>query len=256
MSFANKVTIITGANSGIGRDCAIKFIESGATVAAVDIRTDRIEELKTVAERHGTLFMSYVCDVRNEGAVAEVVKNVAESCGGEIDILLNVAGVSTDKSITRTSYNEFARVMGINVGGTFNFCKYTVPYMKKQNCGVIINTSSVTAKYGSSMGAPYPASKAAVIGFTKSLAMELAGWNIRVNSVAPGVIDTEMVAALNEYEKTIVANSIPLGRIGTPSDVAEAMMFLASEKASYITGSTLDVAGGYLSASITYRPQG
>lgn len=255
MCFASKVTIITGANSGIGRECALKFIESGATVAAVDIRTDKIDQLKATAERKGTAFKSYICDVSSEKAVAEVVKNVVQSFGEKIDILLNVAGVSTDKPITKTSYDEFTRIMGINVGGTFNFCKHTVPYMKRQKGGVIINTSSVTAKYGSSMGALYPASKAAVIAFTKSLAMELAGWNIRVNSVAPGVIDTEMVASLNEIERGIVANSIPLGKIGTPTEVAEAMMFLASEKASYITGSTLEVDGGYVPAIVTYRPQ-
>jgi NAD(P)-dependent dehydrogenase (short-subunit alcohol dehydrogenase family) len=140
--------------------------------------------------------------------------------------------------------------MDINVKGVFNFCKYATPYFKKKKSGVIINTSSVTGIYGSGMGCPYPTSKAAIIGLTKSLAIELAPWKIRVNAVAPGVVNTEMVAVLNEQERKTFTNSIPLKRMGEAEDISYAMLYLASDWASYVTGITIQVDGGYRPSNV------
>lgn len=214
-------------------------------VAGVDINTGNMADLSEAAEKYGTQFESYQCDVRSEEAVKAVVDAVAERFNGRIDIMLNVAGITVDMPVTRTDKSVFERVMDVNAGGTFNFCKHAARYMKKQRSGAIVNTSSVTAQFGTQMGTPYGASKAAILGITRALAMELAPWNIRVNAVAPGVVNTEMVSNLNELERESCARSIPLGRLGEPEDIAKAMLFLASDNASYITGATLNVDGGY-----------
>lgn len=214
-------------------------------VAGVDINTGNMAGLSEAAEKYGTQFESYQCDVRSEEAVKAVVDAVAERFNGRIDIMLNVAGITVDMPVTRTDKSVFERVMDVNAGGTFNFCKHAARYMKKQRSGAIVNTSSVTAQFGTQMGTPYGASKAAILGITRSLAMELAPWNIRVNAVAPGVVNTEMVSNLNELERESCARSIPLGRLGEPEDIAKAMLFLSSDNASYITGATLNVDGGY-----------
>ncbi len=214
-------------------------------VAGVDVNTGNMAGLSEAAEKYGTQFEPYQCDVRSEEAVKAVVDAVAERFNGRIDIMLNVAGITVDMPVTRTDKSVFERVMDVNAGGTFNFCKHAARYMKKQRSGAIVNTSSVTAQFGAQMGTPYGASKAAILGITRSLAMELAPWNIRVNAVAPGVVNTEMVSNLNELERESCARSIPLGRLGEPEDIAKAMLFLASDNASYITGATLNVDGGY-----------
>lgn len=245
MQFKGKVAVITGANSGIGHECVMQFLAEGAFVAGVDIRTDHMADLQEAAAAAGTEFAFYECDVRDEDAVKAVLASVAERFTGSIDIMLNVAGITVDMPVTRTDKSVYDRVMDVNAGGTFNFCKQAAVYMKRQRSGVIVNTSSVTAQFGTQMGTPYGASKAAILGITRSLAMELAPWHIRVNAVAPGVVNTEMVAKLNDTERESCARSIPLGRLGEASDIAKAMIFLASDGAAYITGATLNVDGGY-----------
>lgn len=240
---------MTGVNSGIGRRTAELFAEQGAKIAGVDIRTDRMEDLKAKIEAHGSAFLGCQCDVRDAASVKAVFSQVVKRFG-RVDIVVNIAGVSSDKPITLTTTEEFERVMGINVKGVFNFCKYATPYFKKQKHGVIINTSSITAIHGSGMGCPYPASKAAILGLTKSLAIELAPWNVRVNAVAPGVINTEMVAQLSERERKCFESTIPLKRMGEAEDISHAMLYLASDWASYVTGSIICVDGGYRPSTV------
>lgn len=244
MLLSDKVAVITGVNSGIGRRTAEIFAEQGAKIAGVDIRTDRMDDLQAKVEASGTEFLGCQCDVRDADSVKAVYSQVIERFG-KVDIVVNIAGVSSDRPITRTSTEEFERVMDINVKGVFNFCKYATPYFKKQKHGVIVNTASITGIYGSGMGCPYPASKGAIISLTKSLAIELAPWKVRVNAVAPGVVNTEMVAGLGEKERKCFEDSIPLKRMGEAEDISRAMLYLASEWASYVTGSVICVDGGY-----------
>lgn len=245
----DKVAVVTGVNSGIGRKTAEIFAEHGAKIVGVDIRTDRMEDLKNAVVASGSEFLGCQCDVRDAENVKSVFAAAVERFG-QVDIVANIAGVSSDRPITRTTTDEFERVMDINVKGVFNFCKYAVPYFKKQQSGVIINTSSVNGIYGSGMGSPYSASKAAIIGLTKSLAIELAPWKIRVNSVAPGVVNTEMVAMLNDRERKTFERSIPLKRMGEAEDISRAMLYLASDWASYVTGVTIQVDGGYRPSTV------
>lgn len=240
----NKVAVITGVNSGIGRKTAELFGQNGAQVVGADIREDRMGELQAAIEAAGSAFVGCRCDVRDEAQVKAVFDRALEAFG-RVDIVVNIAGISNSSPVTRISGEEFDRVMEINVKGAFNFCKCAAVIFKKQKHGVIINTSSVTAIYGSGMGCPYPASKAAVLGLSKSLASELAPWNVRVNTVAPGVINTEMVGMLSDKARQTFADAIPLRRMGEAEDVADAMLFLASDMARYITGATLCVDGGY-----------
>lgn len=249
MLLSDKIAVITGVNSGIGRRTAELFAEHGAKIAGVDIRTDRMADLQAKVESFGSEFLCCQCDVRDAANVKSVFSQVV-SRFGRVDIVVNIAGVSSDRPITLTTTEEFERVMGINVKGVFNFCKYATPYFKKQKHGVIINTSSITGLYGSGMGCPYPASKAAILGLTKSLAIELAPWNVRVNAVAPGVVNTEMVAQLSDRERKSFESTIPLKRMGEAEDISHAMLYLASDWASYVTGSTLCVDGGYRPATV------
>lgn len=247
-SLNGKIAVITGVNSGIARAAAEMFAAEGVKIAGMDVRTDRMQELTDYAQSVGSEFIGFGCDVRDGEAVHKILESAHEHFG-RIDIVLNIAGISCERPVTHISDEEYQRVMDINVKGVFNLCKYAVPYMKKQHGGVIINTSSVTGIFGTGIGSPYAASKAAIIGLTKSLAMELAPWHIRVNSVAPGVVDTEMVSGLDERAKRTFAKAIPLGRMAKPRDVAAAMRFLASDEAEYITGAVLNVDGGYRPAA-------
>lgn len=248
--FKDKVAVITGVGSGIGRECAERFSAEGASVAGVDINTGRMAELEQTVTANGCGFLGLSCDVRDPAAVKAVFAQTFERFG-HIDLVINVAGVSSDRPITHTTEKEFERVMDINVKGTFHFCKYATPYFKKQKHGVIVNTASVTGIYGSGIGCPYPTSKAAIIGLTNSLSIELAPWNVRVNCVAPGVVDTEMVAGLSPKAKEAFSGTIPLKRLASPGDVAASVLFLASDQASYITGNTICVDGGYRPPRVT-----
>ena len=249
MLLADKVAVLTGVNSGIGHRAAELFAENGAKIVGADINTDRMDRLRAEIEGFGSEFVGCKCDVRNPEDVKAVLKT-AVSEFGRIDIIVNIAGISCDRPITRISEDEFTRVMDINVKGVFNFCKYAVPYFKKQKHGVIVNTSSITATCGSGMGCPYPASKAAIMAMSKALAYELAPWNIRVNTVSPGVVNTEMVAGLDPRARKTFEKSIPMGRMGEPEDVANAMLFLASDMAKYITAANLAVDGGYRPSTV------
>ena len=192
--------------------------------------------------KEGMKVEGFYPNLNNYDEVEKTIKEIVDKYG-RIDILINNAGISANKKIEDTTSDDFTNIMNLNVNAIFNMTKAVVPFMKEQKEGVILNTSSMVSIYGQPSGVGYPASKFAVNGITKSLARELAPFNIRVNAVAPGVIKTDMVESLKEDMIKPLINTIPLGRIGMPRDIANAFLFLASDMASYITGVILQVDG-------------
>ena len=249
MRLKGKTAVITGANAGIGRAAVLRFASEGADIVGVDICTDGMESLEKEVTDLGSSFLGLSCDVREAAAVKETLAKAKERFG-RIDIVLNIAGVSTSLPLSKVEEAEFERVMDINVKGVFHFSKYASVYMREQKGGVIINTASVSGLYGSGLGSPYASSKGAIIAMTKSLGFELAPFHIRVNAVAPGVVQTGMVADLGPREKKSFSRTIPLGRLGKPEDIAAAMAFLASDDAAYITSTIINVDGGYRPANV------
>ncbi len=246
MRLEGKVAVVTGANSGIGRQTARTFVQEGAKVVGVDIRTDVMAEFEKEAAAWGGEFSYLECDVCNFESVQHVFEYTLGKYG-RVDVMSNNAGISTNLPITRIPDEVYDRIMNINLKGTYYFCKCSASAMKRQDPmgGVIVNMASVNGIYGSPMGCPYATSKGGVIALTKSLAQELARFKIRVNCVAPGVINTNMMQGLNEASKATFDNTIPLGRLGEAEDVANAVLFLSTDEANYITGACLNVDGGY-----------
>jgi len=238
----NKVCIITGGTRGIGLETARLFSENNAKVIIFGSKQDSVDKGKDELSKDGYLVDGYYPDLNNYDEIEKVILDIYNKYG-KIDILINNAGISANKKIEDTTSDEFSKIMDLNVNAIFNMTKAVVPYMKNNNGGVILNTSSMVSIYGQPSGVGYPASKFAVNGLTKSLARELASFNIRVNAVAPGITKTDMVAALPEEMIAPLIKTIPLGRIGEPRDIANAFLFLASDMASYITGNILSVDG-------------
>lgn len=238
----DKVAIITGGTRGIGLETVKVFAENGAKVILFGSRQETVDKALASLQADGITADGYWPDLND---YAEIEKTVAEIVQkyGRIDILVNNAGISANKKIEDTDPKEFASIMDLNVKAMFNVTKAVVPYMKKQGEGVILNTSSMVSIYGQPAGVGYPASKFAVNGLTKSLARELAPAHIRVNAVAPGITNTDMVAALPKEMIDPLIQTIPLGRIGEPRDIANGFLFLASDLASYVTGEILSVDG-------------
>lgn len=237
-----KVAIITGGTRGIGLETARVFKENNAEVIIFGSKEETVAKAITTLKEEGLEVKGYHPNLNNEEELTQVVKEIYDQYG-HIDILVNNAGVSANKKIEDTTSLEFSNIMNLNVNAVFNMTKAVTPYMKKNNGGVILNTSSMVSIYGQPSGVGYPASKFAVNGLTKSLARELAKDNIRVNAVAPGIINTDMVAALPKEMIEPLIKTIPLGRIGSPRDIANAFLFLASDMASYVTGEILSVDG-------------
>ena len=231
----NKVAIVTGGTRGIGLEIVKIFKENKADVILFGSKKESVD--KAVNELKG-----YYPNLNDFKDVSSVVEEINKEYG-HIDILVNNAGVSANKKIDDTTTEEFEAIMDLNVNAIFNVTKSVIPYMKSQNYGVVLNTSSMVSIYGQPSGVGYPASKFAVNGITKSLSRELAPFNIRVNAVAPGIINTDMVASLPKEMIEPLIKTIPLGRIGEPRDIANAFLFLASDMASYITGVVLSVDG-------------
>ena len=241
-----KTALITGASRGIGRVIALTFAERGANVAFTG--SSMGENLKTLEKEiaeFGVKFKAYAFDVssleKSNEAIADVLKEF-----GAIDILVNNAGITQDNLLMRMSEEQWDRVINVNLKSTYNLTKGVIRTMMKQRAGSIINMSSVVGVKGNAGQANYAASKAGIIGFTKSIALELGSRNIRCNAIAPGFIETEMTEKLDEKTVEEWRKAIPLRRGGTPKDVANACVFLASENSSYITGQTLSVDGGML----------
>lgn len=237
-----KVAIVTGGTRGIGLEIVRTFKENNAEVILFGSKKDSVEKAINMLKEEGHIVKGYYPNLSNYEEIEKIIKEINDTYG-HIDILVNNAGISANKKIEETSSQEFESIMNLNVNAIFNMTKAVVPYMKKQKDGVILNTSSMVSIYGQPSGVGYPASKFAVNGLTKSLARELAPNNIRVNAVAPGITNTDMVASLPKEMIEPLIKTIPLGRIGEPKDIANAFLFLASNMASYITGVVLSVDG-------------
>ena len=244
MRFEGQVAIVTGAGRGIGRAIALQFASEGARLACVS-RTE--QNAKNVADEINALrpdaAKAYAVDVADHAAVQKVGGKILEDFG-RVDILVNNAGVRRDALTMRMSVEDWDTVIGTNLRGAFSFTQAIVRAMTKQRSGRIINISSVIGLMGNAGQTNYAASKAGLIGFTKSLARELASRNITVNAVAPGFVTTDMTAELSEDIKKTIHAKIPLGRTATPEEIANAVTFLASTDAGYVTGQVLCVDGG------------
>lgn len=239
----DKVALVTGASRGIGRAISLALSAAGAAVALISRTKDMLAEVQAEITSRGGRAEVYPCDIQDAVKVAETVKAVALEMGG-LHILVNNAGVTRDGLIMRMSAADWAAPLNTNLTGAFNCLKAVTRPMMKQRWGRIINITSVVGVTGNAGQANYAASKAGLIGLTKSAAKELASRGITVNAVAPGYITTDMTAGLTEEIKLKMTESIPLGRLGTPDDIAPAVVFLASEEAGYISGQTLLVDGG------------
>jgi 3-oxoacyl-[acyl-carrier protein] reductase len=242
----NKTAIITGATRGIGRGIAEVFAKNGANVAfTYSSSAEAAKDLEKDLSAHGVKAKGYQSNAADFNAAQELALKVIEDFGA-IDILINNAGITKDNLLMRISEEDFDTVIEVNLKSVFNLTKAVIRPMMKQRSGSIINMSSVVGVKGNAGQANYAASKAGILGFTKSVALELGSRNIRCNAIAPGFIETEMTGVLPEETVKTWRDAIPLKRGGTPEDVANACVFLASDLSSYITGQTLHVDGGML----------
>lgn len=242
----NKTAIVTGATRGIGRGIALEFAKQGANVAfTYSSSVDAAKSLENELIELGVKAKGFQSNAADFDAAQDLAKSVLEEFG-TIDILVNNAGITKDNLLMRISEDDFDKVIEVNLKSVFNLTKAVIRPMMKQRKGSIINMSSVVGLKGNAGQANYAASKAGIIGFSKSVALELGSRNIRSNVVAPGFIETEMTAKLDEKVVEGWRNEIPLKRGGTPEDIANACVFLASDMSAYITGQTLSVDGGML----------
>lgn len=242
----NKTALITGATRGIGRGIALEFAKQGANVAfTFNSSVEAAKELEKELESEGVKAKGYQSNAAKFDAAQELAADVLKEFGS-IDILINNAGITKDNLLMRISEDDFDQVIEVNLKSVFNLTKAVIRPMMKQRAGSIINMSSVVGLKGNAGQANYAASKSGILGFTKSVALELGSRNIRCNTVAPGFIETEMTGKLNEDVVQGWRDAIPLKRGGSPKDIANACVFLASDMSSYITGQTLSVDGGML----------
>lgn len=239
----NKSAVITGSARGIGKAIAEKFAELGAKVVICDMNEEATKATAEEFKSKGYQAIPVVCNVTN----SEDTEKLIEACQkefGSVDILVNNAGITKDTLLMRMKKEQWDAVISVNLTGVFNCTQAAIKPMMKQKSGSIINLTSIVGIYGNAGQTNYSASKAGVIGFTKSCAMELASRGIRVNAIAPGFIETDMTAAIPEKIREAMKKAIYLGRTGQPIDIANAAAFLASDASSYITGIVLEVHGG------------
>lgn len=244
-SLSGKVAIVTGGAQGIGRAIAETLAKHGADVAVADLDTGRAQEAVAAVQQLGCRAMAVKVNVTEWNDAKGMAEQVAKEWG-KIDILVNNAGITRDGLLLRMREEDWNLVLQVNLTGTFNCTKAVLQPMTKQRYGRIVNIASIVGVMGNAGQANYAASKGAVIGFTKTVAREYASRNVTVNAVAPGFIDTAMTQGLSQDVKDTLYKQIPLGRLGQATDVAEAVRFLASDEAGYITGQVLHVNGGML----------
>lgn len=242
MNLEGQTALITGAGRGIGKTIALKLAESGADIVLADMSPE-VAEVRVVVESLGRKCLTFEADVTDLEAIETMVKKIIEELGS-IHILINNAGITQDNLFMRMKPEQWSKVIDVNLNGVFNVTKAVIRFMVKQRTGKIINISSVVGFSGNPGQVNYSSTKSALVGFTKSLAREVGARGVTVNAVAPGFIDTAMTQALNESQQEAILQQIPLGRMGDANDIANAVAFLASEEASYITGTILHVNGG------------
>jgi 3-oxoacyl-[acyl-carrier protein] reductase len=245
MSLSQRVAFVTGASQGIGRACAMRLANQGAAVAVAARNQEKLNELVSEITTLGGKAAAFALDVADEEQVKSAIK-AAIGQFGKIDILVNNAGITRDQLVMRMKRADWDAVLQTNLTSAYLCIQQVIPSMLKQRWGRIINISSVFGQMGQAGQANYSASKAGLIGLTMAIARELGSRNITSNAISPGFIETAMTAVLSDDFKQNAVKQIPLGRVGRPEDVANAVAFLASEEASYITGHVLDVNGGML----------
>ena len=243
MSLTGRIALVTGAAQGIGRDIALGLATDGADVAICDVNLEAAQKTAGDIEAKGRKSLALKANVAASADVTAMIDQVVEKFG-RIDILVNNAGITRDGLILRMKEEDWDLVLSINLKGAFLCTKAALRYMSKQRGGTIINIASIVGAMGNAGQANYVASKAGLIGLTKTIAREYANRGITANAVAPGFIDTAMTQALSENVRQELAKQIPLGKLGTPEDVANAVRFLASPWASYISGQVIHVNGG------------
>ncbi len=243
MSLTDQVAIVTGGARGIGREVALLLAKNGANIALFDVNEELLKQTSKEIEALGRKAEGFVVDVTNSEIVNEAVGKVLDKLG-RVDILINNAGITKDGLLVRMDDAQWDIVLDINLKGTFLCTRAVAKPMMKQRSGRIVNIASVVGVMGNAGQANYSASKAGVIGLTKTTAKELAGRGVTSNAIAPGFIQTDMTDKLPEEARKRLMDAIPLGSLGTPKDIAEAVLFLSSESARYITGQVLVVDGG------------
>ena len=239
-----QVVFVTGGSRGIGKAISLKYAENGYNIVINYVSDNKnVDEIKKEFSKYGVESLVVKADVSKAEDVDRAVKQAIEKFG-KIDVLVNNAGITRDTLLMRMKEEDFDKVIEINLKGTFLVTKAVTPYMMKKRNGKIINLSSVVGVTGNAGQSNYSASKAGIIGFTKSIAKELASRNIRANAVAPGFIDTDMTSVLSEDIKANINAQIPMKRMGTAREIANVVYFLGNEESSYITGQVINIDGG------------
>lgn len=245
VDLTGKNAVVTGATRGIGLGIAKALAKSGASVACIGTNREKLTKSTEEIVADGGNAKAYVCNVADSSAVAEVAKEILADFG-KIDILVNNAGITRDMLVRRITDEQWNDVINVNLSGTFYVTRAFVESMRKSKWGRIINIASISGLIGNKGQANYSASKAGVIGFTRTVSKELANRNITVNAICPGFVDTDMTAVLEPVYKQAIKDRIPVGRIGLPEDIANAVLFFASPDSSFVTGQILTVDGGMI----------
>ena len=244
MRFQNQVAVITGAGRGIGKAVAQKLFAEGCKIVVIDIDAAIASDTVQSIDQTGDGSLALTCDISNKDSVAQAMSKIIEKFG-TVDVLVNNAGITKDAMFHKMSLEQWQRVVDVNLTGTFLMTSAVVPYMREKKYGRIVNISSTSA-YGNIGQANYAATKAGVIGLTKTLAKELGRYGITVNTIEPGVIETDMLKSVPQSIKDGWLAVMPLARMGQPEDIANAVCFLATDEASFITGVELPVCGGFM----------